>query len=103
MHSKISAGIELAMCCCCCISSVHCFNSSVFIAISLLTLCGALVDATGDCLVFTSVVCVCVVVCVCISHCSVIIKIIFMSWNFFIMQCQHADSAAQRFIEKVIY
>ena len=62
---------------------MHCFNSSVFIAISLLTLCGALVDATGDCLVSTSVVSVCVVVCVCISHCSVIIKIIFMCWYFF--------------------
>ena len=77
---------------------MHCFNSSVFIAISLLTLCGALVDATGDCLVSTSVVSVCVVVCVCISHWSVIIKIIFMCWYFFYwMQCQHADSEAQRF------
>ena len=60
---------------------MHCFNSSVFIAIRLLTLCGALVDGTGDCLVSTSVVSVCVVVCVCISHCSVIIKII----NFYVL------------------
>ena len=78
---------------------MHCFNSSVFLAISLLTLCGALVDATGDCLVSTSVVSVCVCGCVCVHiplfshHQDHFYVLVF----FFIMQCQHADSEAQRF------